>query len=380
MKIWIVAENWAPRRGGIENYLSHIAEQLGLLGHTVTVVVPTTNYQLPTTSYKNVVMIRRRFFSLLVRPKWLPLFIWLWRRAKEDRPDVLICGKALFEGRVGYYLKKHLGIPYIVGTYAMEIATWLQRRSTRRQLQRVLGEAHAITYINDVTKKLLQEAGADASRLHKLTPGVDTRFLRDVAPSLVESTTKHYGIRAPYVLSLGRLVPRKGFDTLIEAFSRLDQTKHAALKLVIVGDGPDRARLQGIVADNYIQTSVVWLTDVPDAHLPALYAGATLFALTPKDIAGDIEGFGIVYLEASALGIPTLGTQSGGVGEAVVDGETGILVEPDNPAATAAALSRLLDDATLRQRLGEQGKSRTQSEFQWAQRGEALQRLIQPFS
>lgn len=386
MRIWLLAENWPPRRGGIENYLTHIAEQLGQMGHTVTVIAP---HSAPPTGgasrgrpfdLPNVTVIRRRFFWPLVRPAWLPLYLFLWRRAKTDRPDVILCGKGLFEGLVGYYFKKYLAIPYVVFTYAMEINTWNSGRGTRRKLSRVLAQADRVVHINEVTAKSLRELGVTDKQLIKILPGVDERFLRDISASLAEGTAQHFGVKAPYVISVGRLIPRKGFDTLIEAFSKLDQTKFAAVKLVIVGEGPDKARLMQIVADNYMQTTVVWLGAVDDKHLPALYAGAEFFALTPRDVDGDIEGFGIVYLEAAAAGKPALGTNTGGVPEAVVHEETGLLVDGEDPDSVASGLARLLADGPLRQRLGEQAQARVQADFQWQKRAEALGRLFKRLS
>ncbi len=237
MRIWLLAENWPPRRGGIENYLVHITEQLRVLGHEVVVIEPTTH----------------RFFWPVIRPAWLPLFISLWRQAKVERPEVILCGKGLFEGLLAYYLNKHLHIPYIIFTYAMEISVWSHTSGSRRKLERVVQGADRVVCINEGTRVALEALGTAPEKIVKITPGVDERFLRAVAPELAEATARHFNLKQPYVLSVGRLVERKGFDTLIEAFSQLDQTTHALLKLVIVGEGPDRARLTKLVADNYMQ-------------------------------------------------------------------------------------------------------------------------------
>lgn len=389
MKIWLIAENWPPRRGGIENYLTHIAQLLGESGHEVVVMAPLMGDPNESESHQptprlwptspnvpNVTIVRRRFFWPVVAPAWLPLFVFLYWSAKRERPDVILCGKGLFEGLLGYYLGKHLKIPYMVFTYAMEIAAWSSRSKLRRKLQRVMRGARWVAYINDVTKKSLLDMGAVPEKLVKLAPAVDDRFLRDMAPSLVTATLSHYGLRQPYLLSVGRIITRKGFDTLIEAFSHLDQTQYGALKLVIVGDGPDRTRLDRLVADNYMQTSVVFLKEVEDRHLPALYKGAEFFAMTPRDVEGDIEGFGIVYLEAAAVGRATIGTRSGGVPHAVIDGLTGLLVAPGDVSDLKEALTRLLSDREWRQRLGEAGRARVHKEFRWPERLLTIQRLL----
>lgn len=379
MKIWLLAENWPPQRGGIENYLTHIVEQLSQLGHTVMVVTPPAK-ATEDGGIKNIDVTRRRFFWPLMKPAWLPLFMALWRQAKKEHPDVIFCGKGLCEGLIGYYLHKYCGLPYIVFTYAMEINVWAANRRPRKKLQRVLGSAARVVHINDATGKILRDFGISEARLVKIAPGVDQRFLQNVGHSRTAAVARYFGIKGSYVLSVGRLVPRKGFDILIEAFSQLDQTKYAALKLVIVGEGPDRTRLEQLVVDNYMQTSVIFLGAVPDKHLPPLYAGALLFALTPRDIAGDTEGFGIVYLEAAAQGVTTVATATGGVMEAVVNGTTGLVVDPNDAGALHGAFVSLLSNPALCQRLGRQAAARVRQEFQWGSRQPALTGLLKPLT
>ena len=338
MDIWLLAENWPPRTGGIENYLTNIAAQLRSQ-HSVQVIAPAGEAQ------EDAYVWRRRFFYPLVRPKWSPLLKWL--RAK-DQPDLMLCGKALFEGQ----LASKLGVPYVLFTYAMEIKTWSQSPRLKKKLEQVIKGARAVVYINEVTRQHLVELGATDEQLLPLPPGINQRSLDAVSEPLVESTARHYGIRAPYILSVGRLIERKGFDILIEAFSQLDQTKLADYQLVIVGAGPEAASLKQVAQDHLVGTYVKFLDNVPDKHLPPLYAGADVFALTPIETENDMEGFGIVYVEAAAQGTPAIATATGGAGEAVVDESTGLVVPPGDSAAVTAALSELLMNEERRTKLG----------------------------
>src|SRR5688572_24346197 len=115
-KVLLLAENWEPRIGGIERYLKGVVETLQKEGFEVEVVEPRV----------------KKFFWPVIKPSWLPLFIFLWRKVRRRDFDVLLCGKALFEGLLGYYLKKYLGIPYLVFTYAMEIDAWQRNDATWR--------------------------------------------------------------------------------------------------------------------------------------------------------------------------------------------------------------------------------------------------------
>lgn len=372
MKILLLAENWPPRRGGIENYLTHIVEGLADAGHAVTVVVPRTDDEVQAEDIENVTLIRKRFFWPLVRPRWLPFYYWLWRYGRREKIDWILCGKGLFEGLVGYYLSRHLKLRYVVFTYAMEIEVWQRSRNTLRRLKKVLRSAQLVIYINKVTGKVLSNLGVANERLLKIYPGVDERFLAKVEDTAIDEVKERYGLAKDYVLSVGRLIERKGFDVLIEAFAGLDQTRFEDVQLAIVGSGHELENLKNVAKHALILPSVTFLTDVPDKDLPALYAGAKLFALTPLELVNDIEGFGIVYLEAAAQGRPAVATATGGAQEAVVDGETGVVVELNNVKKLRQALTTLLSDYELAARYGEAARNRVRCDFVWRDKIELL--------
>lgn len=351
MRIWLIAENWPPRVGGIERYLTGIASHLPQ--DSITVFAPTETAEgRKDESY----VVRKRFSWKPLWPAWLPLFLSLKKIALTSKPDVIICGKALMEGRIAFKLKQSLGIPYIVCTYGMEIATWSKNTRVRTQLERVLQHADAVLYINEQTKKELVALGVKEENLVAFYPGIDTKQL-----SVMNDPTavlQQYGITMPYVLSVARLVKRKGVDDLIKAFARasVDTTE-----LIIVGDGPERASLEHITHD--LGASVLFLGHVPDEDLHALYARASVFALTPKELPGDYEGFGIVYIEAGFFGVPVIGTRTGGVTGAVQENVTGLLAEPADISSIQDALHKLLKDPTIAKQYGQAGKQRVEQEF-----------------
>lgn len=367
MKILILAENWPPRIGGIERYLTNIAEELAK-NHSVIVIAPRVHEQVDD-SKKAFRVIRKRFFSFFIRPKWLPLFIYVYKLIQREQIDVVICGKGLFEGLVGHYLKKYLRVPYVVCTYAMEIETWSSQRGNRRALIRSLSNADVVTYINDDIEKALENLGVQKESLLKLQPGIQETFIQP-NPSPAHTT---YGLKSRYMISVSRLVPRKGLNDLIEAFAKLDGTKYSDVQLVIVGDGPEKAALQRLAVQLFLNldtsdhpdNKVRFLDSVPDKDLPSLLSNAEFFALTPKRIGNDVEGFGIVYLEAAAAGIPALGTMSGGVKEAVLHEKTGLLVTEGDIQEIATAIEKLLSDETLRKKFGEASRTRALNEFRW---------------
>jgi phosphatidylinositol alpha-1,6-mannosyltransferase len=165
----------------------------------------------------------------------------------------------------------------------------------------------------------------------------------------------------PLILGLSRLVPRKGFDVLIRALARLDDS----VQLAIAGSGRDERRLMDLAVSHQVHPRVRFLGRLPAAEIAPLYASADVFSMLCRDRWGGLEaeGFGIVFVEAAACGVPSVAGRSGGSHEAVVDGETGFVVEPRDETAVRDALARLLGDDALRARLGTAARERAVREL-----------------
>ncbi|MBI3255871.1 MAG: glycosyltransferase family 4 protein [Candidatus Andersenbacteria bacterium] len=397
MKVLLLAENWAPRLGGVENYLSGIVAHLPA-GSTMVIaplagsspdkgrlVGVSENATPHPPLVRGATIIRKRFFWPFLKPAWLPLYLSIRKLVKHARPDVVFCGKALFEGFIGLWLKQKFGIPYVIFTYAMEVEVWV--KTERKKLEKVLKNADRIVYINEVTKKSLLSLGATEKQLVKIWPGINDDWFdaslhassreapKGAAPAIALATAgsgtdvlTKYGITGPYIFTLSRLIPRKGIDLLIDALPYVDISMQKDLQVMIAGSGPEGDALKAQAKELGIENKVKFLGRVPDEDLPALYSHAKVFALTPRREAEDIEGFGIVYLEAAACGVPSIGTLVGGIPEAVIHNQTGILVQPDNPKAIAEALALLLNNEDKRKALGEAAKKRAYDEFRWSKR------------
>jgi phosphatidylinositol alpha-1,6-mannosyltransferase len=168
------------------------------------------------------------------------------------------------------------------------------------------------------------------------------------------------------MLTVGRLVSRKGIDTTLAALPAL-LPDFPGLTYVVAGDGPDRPRLEKLAAGLGVSGAVQFAGRVAGDRLPALFREAHLFVMPVREetAGASVEGFGIVYLEASASGLPVVAAASGGAAEAVHDGLTGLVVPPDDPQALTAALRRLLGDADLRRQMGRAGRQWVESEMNW---------------
>jgi phosphatidylinositol alpha-1,6-mannosyltransferase len=195
-------------------------------------------------------------------------------------------------------------------------------------------------------------------------PGVDVDRFVPLEPSARVEARRRFRLPddAPLVLGLSRLVPRKGFDVVIDAVAQLP-----GVHLAIGGTGRDAERLRRRAGERGIETRSHFLGRVDDADLPALYACADVFAMCCRDRWGGLEaeGFGIVFLEAQSCGVPAVAGRSGGSHEAVADGETGYVVPPRDVDAVRDALHRLLSDDTLRAAMGRRARVRAAQEFSW---------------
>jgi phosphatidylinositol alpha-1,6-mannosyltransferase len=200
-----------------------------------------------------------------------------------------------------------------------------------------------------------------------IPPGVDVSRFTPMSDDARRAVRSRYGIDpdAQLVLGLSRLVPRKGFDTLIEASARL-RWNHPKLVLAIAGKGRDRERLEEMAKAH--DAPVLFLGRVPDEDLGAIHGAADVFAMLCRNRWGGLEqeGYGIVFVEAAAAGVPSIAGLSGGSHEAVVDGVTGVVVQqPEDIEQVAEAMRRLLDDPGLRDTMGRAARVRAEHELSY---------------
>jgi phosphatidylinositol alpha-1,6-mannosyltransferase len=240
----------------------------------------------------------------------------------------------------------------------------------RQVLRRIGRDADAITVVSRYTRSRFAAAFGPDAALELLPPGVDAELFRP-DPAARAALRRRYGLgEAPVVTCVSRLVARKGQDQLIRVLSRV-RARVPGLRLLLVGDGPDAARLRRLADAHGVAEHVVFTGDVPAAELPAHHAVGDAFALPCRTRGGglDVEGLGIVLLEASASGVPVVAGDSGGAPETVREGVTGHVVGGRDPDALAGALVGLLADPERARRMGAAGRA-------WMLRDWALPALV----
>jgi phosphatidylinositol alpha-1,6-mannosyltransferase len=235
-----------------------------------------------------------------------------------------------------------------------------------------------VTYISEYTHRRLAPALADRTRMARLSPGVDVDLFTPSADG-AEVRRRHGLGSAPVVVCVSRLVARKGQDVLVEGWPRV-LDRHPEARLVLVGGGPLEAQLRRAISARGLAGSVVLTGPVPPAELPAHYAAGDVFAMPCRTRrAGlDVEGLGMVFLEAAACGRPVVAGTSGGAPEAVDDGVTGHVVDPEDPAAVADAVSGLLDDPAGARAMGAAGRAWVERQWSWTTIARTFADLLEP--
>ncbi len=266
----------------------------------------------------------------------------------------LFCGQLLSLGIPTRLLAALFGIRYSVFVHGADLADYHDRWPWGGLARWVLSGSDAVIANSRFTANLIGRlAPGAAPRIAVLPIGVDSPA--PVDPTLVDALRRRYAIEdVPILLSVSRLVPMKGHDTVIRSLSALRE-RIPSVKYLIVGDGPNRRALQGLALECGVQESVIFAGQVAARELPAHYALATLFVQLSRATGqyDGLEGFGLSFLEAASHGLPSIAGRSGGTPEAVEDGQSGLLVPPEDTGSFIAAASRLLRDPRERARMSE---------------------------
>ncbi|HEY3279589.1 MAG TPA: glycosyltransferase family 4 protein [Gemmatimonadales bacterium] len=317
------------------------------------------------------------------------LALWTWRAAslaRRWRPGFTWCGELKPAGYPARWLAARHGVPYGVichGTELLLLDAKMRRSGfKRRTAGSLLGGAAVIVansrWTGDLARSLLAELD------HKAPPPIEvvplgttpSHFRPGVDPSAVRARYRLDG--GPWLLTVSRLEWHKGIDTVIRALPAV-RTGHPGTRYAVAGVGDRAQHFERLAAELGLGDAVRFLGAVPDADLPALYNAADLYVGASRRHELMVEGFGISLVEASACGLAVVGGRSGGVPDAVRDGETGILVDSDDPQAVATAINALLANPERRKQLGAAGRRAVETFYNWDRVARDLIRIDETF-
>jgi phosphatidylinositol alpha-1,6-mannosyltransferase len=369
----IVTNDFPPRRGGIQSFVHELA--LRLDPGRLTVYAPRWDGDAAFDAAQPFEVVRHPTSLMIGGPS-------VRRRAAElarsRQAEVVIFGASAPLGLITPVLRK-AGVRRAIAITHGHEAGWAALPVARQLLRRIGDKTDVMTYLGEyfrvrVAGALSPQAAARMARLH---PGVDAgTFHPD--PEARRVIRDRYGLGdRPVVVCVSRLVARKGQDTLLRAWPAVIKKIPDAV-LLIVGRGPYAKTLHQLAEQTGVSSSVTFTGPVPQDELPAHYAAGDVFSMPCRTRRGglDVEGLGIVYLEASATGLPVVGGDSGGAPDAIADGETGYVVGGRDVATLSARLITLLQDPAGAKAMGEKGRAWVERDWNWELIASRLRTLI----
>jgi phosphatidyl-myo-inositol dimannoside synthase len=378
-KTLIVTNDFPPRPGGIQAFLHSMALRLdpsrvvvyaSTFGRDAERAGETARFD----AEQPFEVVRDRSTMLLPTPRVTRRAVGLLR---EHGCESVWFGAAAPLGLMAPALRR-AGARRLVATTHGNEAAWAQLPVARQLLRRIGEGTDTLTYLGEYTRSRIARALTQqaAARMRQLPPGVDEKTFHPGSGG--DAVRAKLGLtECPVIVCVSRLVPRKGQDTLIRAMPRILADVPDAV-LLIVGGGPYRGELEKLAASMDVAGSVRFTGAVPWDELPAHYGAGDVFAMPCRTRRGglDVEGLGIVYLEASATGLPVVAGDSGGAPDAVLDGETGWIVRGGVPEEAADRITALLKDPGLRARMGERGREWVVERWRWDLLAERLRELL----
>jgi phosphatidyl-myo-inositol dimannoside synthase len=384
MKTLIVTNDFPPRPGGIQSFVHGMSLRLpanGVVVYTSSWRTSSSKGRAETAAFdaaQPFPVVRDRTSMLVPTPGAVRKACEI---ARAEGCDTVWFGAAAPLGLMAPRLRA-VGVERLVATTHGHEAGWAVLPGARQLLRRIGEGVDTVTYLGEYTRAKIAPAltSAAAARMVQLPPGVDENVFRpDVGGAEVRA---RLGLTdRPVVVCVSRLVPRKGQDVLIHALPRIRRRVPDAA-LLIVGTGPYRAELEAMVDRVGVRDSVVFTGAVAWEELPAHHEAGDVFAMPCRTRRKglDVEGLGIVYLEASAVGRPVVAGDSGGAPDAVLEGETGYVVDGRSPAAVADRVAGLLADPATAARMGAAGRRWVEKEWRWDLLSTRLHSLLDPDS
>jgi phosphatidylinositol alpha-1,6-mannosyltransferase len=355
----VVTNDFPPRQGGIQTFVAALLARRP--PDSVVVLASDSPGAADYDATLPYPVVRRRTTILLPTPATARAAADLARR---HGCDSAFFGAAAPLGLLAPALRE-AGVGHLVGATHGHETGWVALPGARQLMRRIAGGLDVLTYISEYTRSRLEPALGGRARLAPLSPGVDVDLFTPDADGT--AVRRRYGLGdGPVVGCVSRLVARKGQDVLVAGWPRV-LARHPSARLLLVGGGPAERSLRRAIGARGLQHSVVLTGAVAAPELPGHYAACDVFAMPCRTRRGglDVEGLGMVFLEAAACGRPVVAGTSGGAPEAVQEGVTGHVVDPRSPETVADAVTGLLDDPARGRKMGEAGRAWVQRRWSW---------------
>lgn len=373
MRVLVVTNDLPPRVGGIQYYVDQLCRGLVAAGDQVTVYGSSYADDAAWDATSPYQVIREPTSTLLPSTR---VHRHAVRLVHHTQAEVVLFGAAVPLALMGPSIQRRTGVPYVAFTHGLEVSA--ARAPGGRRLLRSIGRgAAAVTFVSHWCEELLRPGFGPGPEYALLPPAVDPAvFHAGVDGSAIRQ--RHGLGDAPTVVCVSRVVERKGQDQLIRGLGELRRRVPGA-RLLIVGGGPHLDALRLLAVEHGVKEHVVIAGQVPESELPAYYAAGDVFAMPCRERRGglEVEAFGIVFIQAQAVGRPVVAGHIGGVPDALRDGETGVLVNGEDPRQVVDAVAGLLGDPDRATRMGAAGARFVRQDFTWDRRTAELRALLE---
>lgn len=353
MKTLLFTLEYPPFKGGVANYYGNLVKYWPKDGDIEVL---------------NLTSSRRPF-------GWLKAAVKLRQAVKTKKIDHILVGQILPLGTAALICSKLCKIKYSVVLHGLDFTCATKSFRKKFVSKHILAGAEKIICANTYVASLASQTFPNiASKVAVVNPGVEDRTRHDTR-QIMRLKNKYNLQNKIILLSVGRLVKRKGFDKVIEAMPKILK-QVPDLIYVIIGDGEELNNYQRQIVNYGLKNQVIIINRATDDERDDWYETSDIFIMPARNIDGDFEGFGIVYLEANLAGKPVIAGKSGGVEDAVIDGLNGLLVDPEKVNDISEKIIKLALDTNLRNKLGRLGQKRAIKDFNWRKQAEKMYNII----
>lgn len=366
MRLLVLTELFLPTKGGTAVWFAEVYRRLGGKEiHIVTADVPGAAEV--DAAHANTVHRLNLSRVPWLKPESLVMYLRFFMRslrlALTHRFDAIHAGRALPEGWVAWLVARLTGRPVVIYAHGEELTTW-GRGGKYRTMRFALRHADRVIANSDFTRDELLRMGVSGARITLINPGVDVARFQPGLPC--DDLKAQIGLQPgeKLILSVGRLSRRKGFDMIVRSLPELAR-RGINVRYALIGIGEDWDYLGELARDLGVLDRLHRLGHVTQEDLPRWYNACDVFAMPNREINGDTEGFGMVFLEAAACGKPVIAGRAGGTGAAVVDGVTGLRVEGAEIEAVLAGFAQVLQNESAARDMGGKALARAQEFFDW---------------
>lgn len=369
-KTLLLTLEFPPFYGGVANYYYNIVKRLPV--DKIVVLTSAKGQLKKLANFK--IYYKKLITNLPIWPKWSLALVEIYLLVKKEKIEIIWAGQVLPLGTICLLTKKLLKIPYFISLHGTDLLTAQKNNHKKKLLKIILDQAEFITANSQFTKNEILKLGIAETKIIIIYPCPNEMPVTN--KNILNELINEYQLQnKKLILSVGRLVQRKGQELVIKALPSVIK-KFPEVKYLIIGQGPLKNHLLNLINQYQLENYVYILDNINTDLLPYFYQLTNLFILTPITINNEVEGLGMVFQEAALFAKPIIGSFNGGIPEIIIDKQTGILVDPANLANISQAIIAILTNHYNAHNLGQAAKSYVLEKFQWSNEVEKLINLL----